>query len=185
MESATAEREETHYDEEPGLEPGEDDGTGIPGGAQPGDDDYDELAAKRDEGPPTPPADLPDDEPDAEADESGQTLLIAGERTLGLKVGGREPDSSVFKLKGCKIDLDGQFDRGDRFLAVTILQVTGDNDQDTIDTLSGEVKSTSKAQGATLCGISRIEDYLAAKIKDRGLLEQVADALELEIGSEV
>jgi hypothetical protein len=130
--------------------------------------------------PPTPPASLPDDGAGEEEEEPESQLLLMADRQLGLRVGGRKPDSSVLKLKGGKIDLQGQFDRGDRFLAVTTLQVTGDNDQDTIEKLSGEVKSTSKAQNATLCGITRIEEYLANRIADDELLNAVLAALELD-----
>lgn len=198
MEAATAERPLKAVEEgdglgppqDPPVDPGpEDDGSGIPGGAQPGDDDFDptkpvdppEEPPAGQGPPPTPPANLPDDggEEEEEPDPEGQLLLMA-DQELGLKVGGRKPDSSVLKLKGGKIDLQGQFNRGDRFLAVTTLQVTGDNDQDTIDKLSGEVKSTSKAQGATLCGITRIEEYLATRIADDELLNAVLAALELD-----
>jgi hypothetical protein len=160
MEAATAERTE----QEP--VPKEDDGLGP-----------DAYPADPDGEPPTPAAELPDDDPDAEP-EAEFELTIGGNRQLGLKVGGRIPDSCVLKLKGGKVELAGQFDRGDRFLTVATLQVTGDNDQDTIDKLSGEVKSTSKAQNATLCGILRLEEYLEQHLPE-SLTEPVFQALGL------
>lgn len=196
MDTATAERPlKAVGEEDDGLGPPADPptdptggGSGIPGGAQPGDDDFDPTRPvdppqdpPGDQGPPpTPPAHLPDDGGGEEEEEPESQLLLMADRELGLKVGGRKPDSSVLKLKGGKIDLQGQFDRGDRFLAVTTLQVTGDNDQDTIEKLTGEVKSTSKAQNATLCGITRIEEYLANRIADDELLNAVLAALELD-----
>lgn len=166
--------------------------TGVPGGRQPGDDGYvgptpegepPPLAAVADQ-PPTPPANLPDDAGDPDAEEEAPQLFVTGERQIGVKVGGRKPDSSVLKLKGGKIDLQGQFDRGDRFIAVATLQIVGDNDQDTIDKQSGEVKSTSKAQSATLCGFARIEEYIVDRIEDPALRNQVLEALDLELGGE-
>jgi hypothetical protein len=155
------------------------DGSGIPGGAQPGDDDYVQKEEESPSGePPTPAAQLPDDGAEDEAPEF--ELTIGGNRQLGLKVGGRMPDSCVLKLKGTKIEVAGQFDREDRFLAVTTLQVTGDNTQDSIDKLSGEVKSTSKAQSATLCGILRLEEYLEQRLPE-SLVKPVFEALELEL----
>lgn len=156
--------------------------TGVPGGRKPGDDGYIAPSGdgEGDEGgaPPTPPADLAgagdDDEEDdqeveAEAKSKDEALGIIGDRELGLKVGGRKPDSATLHLKGGKIELRGpkgsQFNRGDRFLTVSTLQVTGDNDQDTIVKNSGEVTSTSKKQNATLCGISRLEDWLAERLR--------------------
>jgi hypothetical protein len=166
----------------------------IPGGAQPGDDDGfdDGLGGETPPAgaggqeppagtPPTPPANLPDDGGPKDEQKAIPGLELPGTAKLGLRVGGRKPDSNVLKLKGCKIDLPGQYDREDRFLTVTTLQVTGDNDQDTIDTQSGEVKSTSKAQSATLCGISTIEDFLRMKIEDEELLGRVFMALDLEV----
>lgn len=110
--------------------------------------------------------------------DSGE-LAIEADGQIGMKVGGRKPDSAILKVKGAKIDLgEGQFNRGDRITAVTILQVTGDNDQDTINTLSGEVKSTSKAQNATVCGISRLDDWLRSQIDDPKLVDSVLKTLE-------
>jgi len=132
--------------------------------------------------PPTPPAALPDDG-NGEGEEPTDQLFLTADRELGVKVGGRKPDSSVLKLKGGKVDLPkSQFNRGDRFLAVTTLQVTGDNDQDTIEKLSGDVKSTSKAQSATLCGIARIEPYLHERLLPVMSSEEIGrvfDALDL------
>lgn len=184
MDTATAEREETRVNDDDGLGHGGDDGSGIPGGQKP-QDEVDPPAGEANPTPPTPPAHLPDDraEPDHDAAE-GLQLTIGGNRQLGIKVGGRKPDTSVLKLKGTKIDLDGQFDREDRFQAVITAQVTGDNDQDTIDTLSGEVKSTSKAQSATLCGVTRLEQWLALKLEDEKLRVDVFAALDLEIPDE-
>lgn len=121
------------------------------------------------------------DEDGDDDQEEGPQLSLVGGGSLGNKVGGRVPDSAVLKYKGAKVELQGQtqFDRGERIIAVDIWQVTGDNDQDTIDTASGDVKSTSKSQNATLCGSSRIEDYLASKITDRRVLEEVCEALDL------
>jgi hypothetical protein len=183
METATEERTAPEaVQEDDGLgEASIDDGTGIPGGAQPGDDGYvpppegEESPAGE---PPTPAAELPDDGAEDEAPKT--ELTIGSNRQLGLKVGGRVPDSCVLKLKGGKIELAGQFDRSDRFLTVSTLQVTGDNDQDTINKLSGEVKSTSKAQSATLCGILRLEEYLEQRLPE-SLVKPVFEALELEL----
>lgn len=129
--------------------------------------------------PPTPQAELPDD--DVLLDDDDQLLLLLGEHELGKKVGGRKPDSSSLTVKGGKIDLDGQFNRGDRIVAIVQLQVTGDNDQDTIETASGHVKSTKKTQNATICGIGRLEEFLAMKLDDHPeVLDQLRDLLDLE-----
>lgn len=151
----------------------------------------DELQAAQaepgDEGqttPPTPPAALPDDGEGDEDGEAGDQLFLVGDGELGLKVSGRKPDSAVLKFKGAKVDLHGQFNRGDRITAVDVWQVTADLDQDTIDTLSGEVKSTSKAQGATLCGTKRIESWLAERLIEAFSPDEVQSifaALDLEL----
>lgn len=173
------------------ADPNSEHNTGVPGGRQPGDDGYvnadeseieaaaDEVKANGEDLPPTPPAQLPDDGGDEDEVEVPQ-LFLTGERAIGVKVGGRKPDSSVLKLKGGKIDLQGQFDRGDRLIAVATLQVTGDNDQDTIEKASGVVKSTSKVQHATLCGFARVEEWLADKLgDDPQFLDDVLNRLDL------
>lgn len=138
--------------------------------------------------PPTPPAVLPDDAP---AGDQGELpgLEMIGDRELGLKVGGRKPDSAVLKFKGCKVSLTGpkgsQFDRQDRIIVVDIWQVTGDNDQDTIETRTGEVKSTSKTQNATLCGTTRIEDYVREKLAGAEFDNQEIDKILLALDAEV
>ncbi len=183
------------------VDPNSEEATGIPGGRQPGDDGYVEGWQAPDpdgaggegpedetppepgaEEPPTPPADLPAD-PAGEAEEQNPLfeLSLPGDRELGLKVSGNKPEVCVLKIKGAKIDVAGQFDRGDRFPIVQIVQVTGDNDQDTIDTLSGNVKSTSKEQKATVCGALRLEDYLKQQIGDPELREKVFVELDLTI----
>lgn len=188
MGAATAERTAEGAAVEEHEDDGLGDGSGIPGGAQPGDDGYVQPEGEQPGGepepepptPPTPAAELPDDGAEDDDGKPEFELTIGGNRQLGLKVGGRLPDSCVLKLKGTKIEVAGQFDREDRFLAVTTLQVTGDNTQDTIDKLSGEVKSTSKAQSATLCGILRIEEYLEQRLPE-SLVKPVFEALELEL----
>lgn len=155
----------------------DDDGSGIPGGALPQDDRFDSAEPPpAAEEPPTPPASLPDDG-DGEEVEAPQ-LFVTGERQIGVKVGGRKPDTSVLKLKGTKIDLGGQFDRGDRLITVATLQISADLDSDTIDRVSGEVKSTSKVQTATLCGFMRLEEYIADRIEDSELRNRVLEALD-------
>lgn len=178
MEAATVERTASEA-EEKAEDDGLGDGSGIPGGAQPGDDGYIEPPESGRPAPPTPAAELPGDGADEDAPPEFE-LTIGGNRQLGLKVGGRLPDSCVLKLKGTKVEVAGQFDREDRFLAVTTLQVTGDNTNDTINKLTGEVKSTSKAQAATLCGIRRLEEYLAERLPE-SLVGPVFEALELEL----
>lgn len=181
-------------------DPNSEHNTGVPGGRQPGDDGYVEPESEGDPptgeeppSPPTPPADLPhgegDNDPEPEASKpKDEPLGIIGDRELGLKVGGRKPDSATLHLKGGKIELRGpkgsQFDRGDRFLTVSTLQITGDNDQDTIVKDSGEVSSTSKKQNATLCGITRLEDWLAGNLREFEEEDQVARifaGLDLEL----
>lgn len=168
--------------------------TGIPGGRKPGDDGYvppDAIEPPANGGngePPTPAAKLPEGEGGAEDEEEPDKLAITGDRELGLKVGGRKPDSATLHLKGGKIELTGpkgsQFDRGDRFLTVSTLQVTGDDDKDTIVKHSGEVTSTSKKQVATLCGIVRLEEWVQSRVEGKQLTaEQVDwlwDVLELD-----
>lgn len=154
--------------------------TGFPGGLQPQDDGYvaPEDASGGSGQPPTPPADLPeDDEPEEEKD---PLLWLLGNKQLGVKVGGRKPDASVLKVKGGKIELEGQFDRGDRFPAVFDLQVTGDGDRDSIELETGTVKSTRKTQEATVCGTSTLAAYLARKLEGTDLFGPVASALGLE-----
>lgn len=123
----------------------------------------------------------PDDDRNLSAvpDPEPAELAVEADGQLGMKVGGRKPDSAVLKLKGAKIDLgEGQFNRGDRITTVVTLQVVGDNDQDTIDRLSGEVKSTSKAQSATVCGIATLEAWLNAQVSDEKLVAAVLKATE-------
>lgn len=180
--------------EEEWADPNSEYHTGVPGGRQPGDDGYVEWEDSPPSGeggePPTPPAQLPGEGEggeEEEAEEDEPKLAIIGDRELGLKVGGRKPDMATLHLKGGKIELSGpkgsQFDRGDRFLTVSTLQVTADNDKDTIVKHTGEVTSTSKKQGATLCGIVRIEDWLLEKLADEpaDFREMVFKALDLEM----
>lgn len=170
--------------------------TGVPGGRKAGDDGYVEPdsaeppAGQQPPPPPTPPANLPDEEPedDPEAEAEVPPLGIVGNRELGLKVGGRKPDSSTLHLKGGKIELTGpkgsQFDRGDRFLTVSTLQVTGDNDQDTIVKHTGEITSASKKQSATLCGIERIEEWLLGRLVEAKIDDDEVDHIFAVLGVE-
>jgi len=175
-----------------GLGPVDDD---IPGGAQPGDDGYDgpdpddappadEEPEAQGQEPPTPPADLPDDGTGEEGEGPSDQLFVLGDKELGLKVGGRKPDSAVLKFKGGKVDLSGQFDLEQRLLTVDTWQITGDDNQHTIEKHTGTVKVSSKAQSATLCATKRIEDYLAERLRE-GLsgeeLARVFDLLDLEV----
>lgn len=156
--------------------------TSVPGGAQPQDEGFYTVpdSGSAVASPPTPPADLPNDG-DAE-EEKDPLLFLLGNKQLGVKVGGRKPDASVLKVKGGKIELEGQFDRGDRFPAVFDLQVTGDGDRDSIELETGTIKSTRKTQEATVCGTSTLAAYLARKLEDHpGLFGQVTEALGLEI----
>lgn len=127
------------------------------------------------EAPPA-PTEVDDDNTGNHHEEEQSGLFLAADYEIGHKVGGRTPDSSVLKLKGKKVELEGQFNRGDRIMAVVTMQVTGDNDQDTIETATGEVKSTSKVQSATLCGITRLEEFIRLKM-DGENPEIVADVL--------
>lgn len=131
--------------------------------------------------PPTPPAALPDDGQDEEDQADPEPLnFLLGNRKLGVKVGGFKPDSSILKIKGGKIDLDGQFDMADRFPAVFTLQVTGNLDRHGIELDTGSVKSQKRAQEATICGTSTLPEYLASKLGENpALLAQVMDALGL------
>lgn len=156
--------------------------TSVPGGAQPGDSGFytvpgadSPLAAV----PPTPPASSPDDGQEDE-DPKSPLLHLLGNRELGLKVGGRKPDVASMKVKGGKIELTGQYDRGDRFPAVFDLQVTEDKDVDSIETATGTVKATRKTQGATICGTTTVADWLAMKLEDnQELLSVVLKELDL------
>lgn len=131
--------------------------------------------------PPTPPADLgrePDPQPDDLAPEDG--LFLTGPYEVGTKVKGNKPEGAVLKLKGGKVELGkSQFNRGERFPVLAIVQVTGDNDQDTIDKLSGDVKSTSKAQSATVCQTALLQEFLASQIEDDQLVARVCVELGL------
>lgn len=170
--------------QEMAQEAGEDDGLGPDSSKQAPPVPEDNGGA-----PPTPPANLPGDEPDdddVEEDEKG--LRLIGDRELGLKVGGRKPDGTTLKFKGAKVDLGaGQFDRETRIRTVDVWQVTGDNNQDTIDTASGEVKSTSKVQSATLCGTERVEKWLLDRLQDSfdaDAVKTIFTALDLELPAE-
>lgn len=175
-------------------DPNSEEATGVPGGRQPGDDGYvpppgEPGGSAGNGGPPTPPASLPggddDGEEEAKAKEAAakaeaDQLSLAGFRPIGVKVGGNKPDSAVLKYKGGKLELGkSQFDRGDRFLTVDAWQVTGDNDQDTIVKLSGEVKSTSKAQSATLCGTTMLAEWVHARLSEGMSPHDVAAVCEL------
>lgn len=186
MEAATAAKPRAELDDE-ALASELEDAKGPEDGEPTGGPEPEPTA----EEPPTPPAALPDDGGEDEDEESAEQLYLVGDRELGLKVGGRKPDSAVLKFKGGKLELLGgpdgkgsQFDRSDRFTTVDVWQVTGDNDQDTIDKLSGEVKSTSKAQNATLCGTKRIEEWLKERLVQSfspDEIQSVFSALDLEV----
>lgn len=131
--------------------------------------------------PPTPPAALPDDGQDEDDDIEGDPLrFLVGNRKLGVKVGGFKPDASVLKIKGGKIDLEGQYDMGDRFPAVFDLQVTGNNDRHSIELDTGTIKAQNRAQEATICRTTSLPLYLESKLGENpALLAQVMDALGL------
>lgn len=139
MEAATATRP-------PGTEP--DDGLGGPD-TPPAED-------------PTPPAaDLPDDgdaqgaEKEA-AQEAG--IVLDGDRQLSLTIGGKSPTSSVLKLKGGKLDLEGMFHKGDQLRVVLDLRVGAVKVEDSIDSSSREVKSTLRTHWATIEGVQRVAE---------------------------
>lgn len=157
--------------------------TGVAGGAQPQDEGfYTPPVGTTSEtpvgDPPTPPAALPEDEGDE--DERDPLLHLLGNRKLGVKVGGFKPDSTVLKIKGGAIDVDGQFDMGDRFPAVFDLQVTGNLDRHSIELESGTIKASKRAQEATICGTTTLEIFLERHIEDETLLAAVRTALGFE-----
>lgn len=172
-------------EDDPPVDPNSEEATGIPGGRQPGDDRYvepdgdDPPSGSGGDQPPTPPAALPDD---GDGDEESEAqLFLIGDRQLGVKVGGKKPESSVLKFKGSKVDLSGQFDLGQRVLTVDLWQVTGDKNQHTIEKASGAVKASSKVQSATLCSTAKIEDWLAERLEDPALIATVFARLELDV----
>lgn len=156
--------------------------TSVPGGAQPGDSGFytvpgEESTPPLAAVPPTPPAAAPDDD---EVEETSPLLHLLGNKELGLKVGGRKPDSAVLKIKGGKIALDGQFDLEDRFPAVFDLQITGDGTKHGIETATGTVKSSRKDQEATICGTATVADWLALRLEhNQELLSVVLKELDL------
>lgn len=119
--------------------------SGIPGGAQP-QDDWDT---------PTPPADLPEDEDTG--DEEAEGLVLDGDHQLSLTIGGAKPTSSVLKLKGGSLELDGEFRKGSRLRVTLDLRVGAVKIEDTVDSGSGEVKSTKRTQWATIEGVQRVD----------------------------
>lgn len=177
-----SEIDDAALEEELAAERGSDDDGLGPAGEQPPDPDppAPAAAAGGEAEPPTPPAKLPDDGDDDPEDAAPQ-LFLMGNRQLGVKVGGKKPESSVLKFKGGKVDLDGQFDLEDRITTVDIWQVTGDNDQHTIEKATGAVKSASKAQNATLCATAKLEDWLAERLEDPELIAIVFARLELDV----
>lgn len=135
-------------------------------------------APPKNETPPTPPANLPVDQGAEEEGSKTPLMYLLGNKQLGVKVSGRAPDSSILKIKGGKIELGGQFDRGDRLPTVFEIQVTGSSDDDAIDTESGTVKSTRRTQRATVCATSTLAEYLSTKLADHPqLLGEVLDLL--------
>lgn len=168
--------------------------TAPPAGAPPAEPEDDGLGAppageqQEPETPAEPPAEPAGEGPAAELPDDGleedgeqiPALFLTGDYEVGTKVKGRKPDSTVLKLKGGKIDLQGQFNREDRLLILATVQVTGDAQNDTIVKETGEVKSTSQAQSATICGVSRLEDFLRLKLEGHPeILDVVLKHLDL------
>lgn len=158
--------------------PDPDDGLSRPNYGDGGADDAEGGAQQ----PPTPPADLPEDGDDEE--EKDPLLFLLGHKQLGVKVGGFKPDSNVLKIKGGKIDLEGQFDLGERFPAVFDLQVTGNLQRHGIELETGTIKSQTQSQEATVCGTTTLPVYLERKLgaDHPELLADVLRALGVEEG---
>jgi len=137
-------------------------------------------APPENETPPKPPANLPDEGAGDQEEERPLNFLL-GHKELGLKVSGFKPDSSTLKVKGGKIDLGGQFDMGERFPAVFILQVTGNGDKHSIERDTGRIKSQKRTQEADICGTSTLSEFLAAKLEGhKELLSTVLDLIGLD-----
>lgn len=133
--------------------------------------------------PPTPPADLgrePDPQPDDEDAQPG--LFLVGPYAVDKKPKARKPDGAKLKIKMVKADLgQSAYGRGDVICVTSLVQVTGDHEDDSIETQTGAVHSTSREQKATTLTIAGTEEWLASKIEDDDLLARVCIECDLDL----
>ena len=112
-----------------------------------------EEQSQNGDGPP-PDADL-GDEGEGKQDEP-EALSMAGDyEQMSLNVGGKKPTSSVFKVQGGKIDLEGEFRKGDIVRVEMTLRVGEVAVADKVDS-TGNVASTTRTHKGRVEGVRRI-----------------------------
>lgn len=116
----------------------------------------DELAARR--------AAAEADGPDQLAEPASSTQLErpgsgddqSGEQ-LSLIAGGNAPTTTSMRLTGGKIDVPGEFDRGQRIVLRVECVVRGQNFVDQEDAKTGQINATERRHSARITGVRVLE----------------------------
>lgn len=98
-------------------------------------------------------------EPDArqEPTEEELALVIDGSDQLSFNVGGKAPTSATLRLTGGKLEVEGQFDKG-QVIAVRVEAVVDDiGFKDKTDPKTSQVVGCERRQKARIVGVDLIE----------------------------
>jgi hypothetical protein len=122
----------------------------------------DELAARRAEAEADGPKQLaePDDEPTGIASSTQLERPGAGDQSgeqLSLIAGGNAPTTTSMRLTGGKIDVPGEFDRGQRIVLRVECVVRGQSFVDQEDAETGQINATERRHSARITGVRVIE----------------------------
>lgn len=97
---------------------------------------------------------VPDPEPEVGADDR---LVVEGSSgQLSMNVGGKKPVSSSLRLVGGKLEVEGQFQKGERIRAEVELEVGEIAFRDKHDSATGEVVSCDRAHRARVVAFQRL-----------------------------
>lgn len=102
--------------------------------------------------PPQDPGEDQTTEPAEPQDDGG--IVVQGTSQLSWDVGGKKPNTSSLRIVGGKVDVEGQFKKGQKFQALVDLEVKEVGFVDQVDASTGQVIGCDRRQKARIIGIS-------------------------------
>lgn len=85
------------------------------------------------------------------------TLVVDGNGQLTLSVGGKRPTTSSLRLVGGRVEVEGQFDKGERLVLRIECEVREVAFRNEVDVKTGQVVGCERRQKASITGVTRID----------------------------
>lgn len=100
-----------------------------------------------------------DDEPQDvhEGGAAGGELSIGGDGQLSFEVGGKRPTTSSLRLVGGRVDISGQFAKGERIRLYVECEVRSIEFRDETDKATGQVVGSERRHKAAITGVERVD----------------------------